>query len=89
MDLLTIGETATALHVHPATVRRLIAKGSLHAVHVGKSVRVPRRAIEALTGDPQLTEHVSAELAGALAPLNQRLDNLADLISLLRQEVAA
>lgn len=48
MDLLTVQEAAAILKVHPETVRRHIASGRLPAVRVGRCVRVPQEALEAL-----------------------------------------
>jgi excisionase family DNA binding protein len=45
---LTINEVAELLGVHHGTVRRLIAKGRLPAVRVGRLWRVPSSALEAL-----------------------------------------
>jgi excisionase family DNA binding protein len=38
--LLTVQEVAERLHVHPITVRRLIANGRLAAIRIGRAVRV-------------------------------------------------
>jgi excisionase family DNA binding protein len=46
--VLTIAEVAERLRVSPRTVRRQIASGALCAVKIGRSVRVPRPAVEAL-----------------------------------------
>lgn len=43
---LTIDEVATALRVSTRTVRRLIASGRMTCMRVGRSVRIPRSAIE-------------------------------------------
>lgn len=40
MTLLTVAATAERLAVHPDTVRRLIARGDLGKVRVGRAVRV-------------------------------------------------
>lgn len=45
---LTIAEVAEALKVHTATVRRMIWRRSLPSVRVGRSVRIPARAIRDL-----------------------------------------
>jgi excisionase family DNA binding protein len=44
--LMTIGETATILHVAPRTIRRMIKRGELHAVRIGRSLRIRRQDIE-------------------------------------------
>ena len=38
-SLLTTGEAAELLHVHPRTVQRLVERGQLCAVHLGSAVR--------------------------------------------------
>jgi len=48
MELLTVHETAAMLKVNPDTVRRYITSGRLSAVRIGRHVRVPKEAIEAL-----------------------------------------
>jgi excisionase family DNA binding protein len=48
MELLTVQETAEMLKVNPITVRRFIATGRLHAVRVGRGVRVPKEAVDKL-----------------------------------------
>ena len=45
-QFLTVHEIAAALRVSRATVYRLISSGALTATHVGRSVRVTRRAVE-------------------------------------------
>ncbi len=45
---LEIPEAAYELHVHPNTVRNLIARGELESFRVGRRVLVARTAIEAL-----------------------------------------
>lgn len=37
--LLTTGEAADLLHVHPRTVQRLVERGDLSVIHVGAAVR--------------------------------------------------
>jgi excisionase family DNA binding protein len=46
--VLTIAEVAERLRISPRTVRRQIASGALCAVKIGRSVRVPRLAVEGL-----------------------------------------
>lgn len=48
MDLLTVKETAEILRVSPLTVRRYISRNILHAVHVGRGVRIQREELENL-----------------------------------------
>jgi excisionase family DNA binding protein len=49
-DLLTLAEAAEALRVSQATVRRLIERGELRGVRVGRLWRVPKAALEAYLG---------------------------------------
>lgn len=42
---LTIGETAERLGVSESTVKRQIKAGRIPAVHYGRTVRVPARAL--------------------------------------------
>jgi excisionase family DNA binding protein len=44
--LLSVTEAADRLHVHPATVRRMIARGDLSAVRVGRVWRVDPLELE-------------------------------------------
>ncbi len=44
--LLSVTEAATQLHVHPATIRRMIARGDLAAVRVGRVWRVDPLELE-------------------------------------------
>jgi excisionase family DNA binding protein len=43
---LTVAEVARTMHVSKMTVYRLVHRGELPAVRVGRSFRVPRRAVE-------------------------------------------
>lgn len=45
-QVYTVAETAALLSVSSRTVWRLIARGTLHAVRIGRSVRIDRRVIE-------------------------------------------
>lgn len=45
---LTIGEAARRLAVSPMTIRRLIERGELKRIALGRSVRVPARSIDDL-----------------------------------------
>lgn len=47
---LTVNETAAALGVHPATVRRLIRDGDLTAIRVRNRVLVTAHSLHTLTG---------------------------------------
>lgn len=44
----TVAEVAELLRVSERTVRRLIARGALRAVRVGRSIRIDGRVIEAV-----------------------------------------
>src|SRR5687768_6691258 len=59
MELVTISEAAQALRVAPVTIRRYITKGRLHAVRVGRGIRIDRDEVERL---PEPT-NVSDEFA--------------------------
>jgi excisionase family DNA binding protein len=45
-QFMTVQEVAGALRVSRATVYRLVNSGALAANHIGKSVRVTRRAVD-------------------------------------------
>lgn len=47
-QMLTLPETAARLALHPETVRRMIGRGELAAVKVGRHWRVPESALEKL-----------------------------------------
>ena len=47
-ELLTVEQAATLLRRSASTIRRYIQSGKLNAVRVGRRVRVPREAVEAL-----------------------------------------
>jgi excisionase family DNA binding protein len=49
-DLLSVEQVAERLGLHVRTVRRYVREGRLHAVRIGKQYRVPRSALNALTG---------------------------------------
>lgn len=44
-DVNSVPQVAEAFGVCPQTIRRLIASGELEAVHIGRSVRVTRKAM--------------------------------------------
>lgn len=48
LQMLTLPETAERLALHPETVRRMIGRGELAAVKVGRHWRVPQSALEEL-----------------------------------------
>ncbi|WP_202862681.1 helix-turn-helix domain-containing protein [Antricoccus suffuscus] len=45
VDFLTVAEVATLMRVSKMTVYRLVHSGELPAVRVGRSFRVPERAV--------------------------------------------
>ncbi|SRR5260370_15108576 len=45
VPLMTIGETAAILHLAPRTIHRMIERGDLHAVRIGRSIRIRREDI--------------------------------------------
>jgi len=47
-ELLTVRQVARLLQLHEMTIRRYIKSGKLDAVRIGRNVRVPRRAVDAL-----------------------------------------
>ncbi len=47
-SLLTVDEVAETLKVKSKTIRKWIYLGRLQVVKLGRSVRVPRKAVEAL-----------------------------------------
>lgn len=57
--LLTVQEVAGRLGVHPITVRRLIKRGDLTAVRIGRAVRVRESDLKALV-KPATTSDVRA-----------------------------
>jgi excisionase family DNA binding protein len=48
--LLRVSEAAGLLSVSRSTLYQLIGRGDLAVIKIGRSVRVPRNAIERLTG---------------------------------------
>jgi len=50
-EFYTVNQTATALKVHPLTVRRYIKEGKLKAVRVGGNVRISLNELRAFTQD--------------------------------------
>jgi excisionase family DNA binding protein len=55
-EWLTVKEVARRLNVHRATVYEIIKNGSLKAVYVGRTIRIPARYLE---------EYVNSLLAGS------------------------
>ena len=50
-ELLTVKQVADLLQLHEMTIRRYIKTGKLGVVRIGRNVRVPRRAVEALMAE--------------------------------------
>ena len=46
--LLSVAEVAAYLNVSTKTVRRLIGRGELRSVRIGRSIRIPEEEIECL-----------------------------------------
>jgi excisionase family DNA binding protein len=46
--LLTVAEVATILNLSEKTIRRLIERGDLETVRIGRSVRISQEALAAL-----------------------------------------
>ena len=46
-EMLKAADVVAALNIRPATVYKLIGDGVIPSVKIGKSVRVPRAALEA------------------------------------------
>ncbi|MBA2324377.1 MAG: helix-turn-helix domain-containing protein [Actinomycetota bacterium] len=51
MDLLTVSEVAAMLRLSKMTIYRLMDKGKLPALRVGRSFRIPRDSVRALLED--------------------------------------
>jgi excisionase family DNA binding protein len=48
LDLLTVSEVAAMLRLSKMTIYRLMDRGSLPALRVGRSFRIPRDSVRAL-----------------------------------------
>ena len=46
----TVKEAAQLLGLHPSRVYRLVRAGDIDAIHLGRTVRIPRPALEKLCG---------------------------------------
>lgn len=82
MSLLTVDEAAAELRVHPATIRRMIKRGDIAAVRIGKVWRVDASivtpvvaTVEAVPVEEhsaayyvQLAQHHSSALASPTPP---------------------
>lgn len=49
--MLTVGELAEHLQVSTVTVRRMIKAGQIHAVHIGRNVRIPADEVTRLMSE--------------------------------------
>jgi excisionase family DNA binding protein len=67
---LTINEVAELLGVHHGTIRRMIARGTLRAVRVGRLWRVPQAALIALEQAAQSERKPLLPTEGAAAQSN-------------------
>ena len=52
VTLRTVKQAASQAQVSPRTIRRLIARGELPAVRIGRSVRIQPRDLEAFLASP-------------------------------------
>ena len=68
--LLTVPEVAQALHICKSYAFRLVARGQLPSVTLGRARRVPRRALEAWLAkrDAVLARELSAKLVEGEGP---------------------
>jgi excisionase family DNA binding protein len=86
-EVYTVEQFAERLKLHPKTVRRFIREGRVRAVKVGRSYRILRSDLEALTG-PMPTETRSAARVTSivdLADVNaERAQHLARVLPSLR-----
>lgn len=63
MTLLTIQEASEQLRCHPATIRRMIKRGEIAAVRIGKIWRVDAQAVTPVLATPTealVEEHSAA-----------------------------
>jgi len=54
--ILTVGNVAEYLHVHPSTIYRLLKKGQLPAFKVGSDWRFNREAIDRWRADAERSQ---------------------------------
>jgi excisionase family DNA binding protein len=64
-ELLTVSEVAALVRVSKMTIYRMIQKGDLPAITVGKSYRVPRAAVRCLTQSRGLPRDTRDEQRGS------------------------
>jgi excisionase family DNA binding protein len=65
---LSINQVAARLGLHVRTVRRYVREGRLGAVRIGKQYRVPREALDALTGTTPVAP------TAAVAPASRHIE---------------
>ena len=46
----SVKESADLLNIHPQTVYKLVNKGDIRSVRVGRAIRIPLREIQRLNG---------------------------------------
>lgn len=52
-DVLTVSELAAVLHVGVRQARQLLGRGDVFSRRVGRSIRIPKAAVERFLTDPQ------------------------------------
>lgn len=45
---LTVNETAAALGLHPMSIRKMIARGIIPAIRLGRAIRIDKRRLDEL-----------------------------------------
>jgi len=83
-EVYTVEQFAERLKLHPKTVLRFIREGRLRAVKVGKSYRILRSQMEAMTGVLAGNYRISHETGGARLSLRDgpseiRVTSIVDL----------
>lgn len=78
---LTVAETAKRLSVHPATVRRMLDRGDLVRVRIGRLVRVDLSSLDAFIGTggdekAAVSDQISSGQVKALHAKAAQLDRL-------------
>jgi excisionase family DNA binding protein len=59
--LLTVGEMARALALSKATAERLVARGAIATIRIGRCRRVTRAALEAYIAERERAENETGE----------------------------
>ena len=83
-EVYTVEQFAERLKLHPKTILRFIKEGRLRAVKVGKSYRILRSQMEAMTGMPAGDYRISPETGGAALSMREgpsaiRVTSIVDL----------